>query len=335
MNRNTGIDILRIVSCFMVVCIHTCLNYQYGLESLNNTLALVGQSLFRIGLPVFFMLSGYFILNSKVDFSVESLYFRIKKIITPFIFFSMVHWFIINKEMVLSFAGMIDYIYALTVRNSISMHFWFVYSLIGLYLFSQPINYLLKNISEKGAFCGLILIAFLFLYNGDLPSVSNVLPVPYIDKWTAYFIAGGLLFRIRDKISFIQAGILSIIGYISIMILSVYNSGHHYPMPYDFSISMFAACSGVVLFFSKINAAKDYFLSKLSASTYGAYLIHICVLKIISPLYFGYIHLPGVFNYFISTLTVAAIVFIISMAISFLFTPIIDVFVSMKLKKTL
>ncbi|HHL8374238.1 TPA: acyltransferase family protein [Escherichia coli] len=54
MNRNAGMDALRIISCFMVVCIHTCLNYKYGQDSLNNLLALFGQSLFRIGLPVFF-----------------------------------------------------------------------------------------------------------------------------------------------------------------------------------------------------------------------------------------------------------------------------------------
>ncbi|HCN5125028.1 TPA: acyltransferase family protein [Escherichia coli] len=57
MNRNAGMDALRIISCFMVVCIHTCLNYKYSQDSLNNLLALFGQSLFRIGLPVFLFLA--------------------------------------------------------------------------------------------------------------------------------------------------------------------------------------------------------------------------------------------------------------------------------------
>lgn len=66
MNRNAGVDVLRIVSCFMVVCIHTCLNYSYGQDTLNNYLALFGQSLFRIGLPVFFILSGFLYLTQKL-----------------------------------------------------------------------------------------------------------------------------------------------------------------------------------------------------------------------------------------------------------------------------
>ncbi|HGX8802304.1 TPA: acyltransferase [Escherichia coli] len=322
MNRNAGMDALRIISCFMVVCIHTCLNYKYGQDSLNNLLALFGQSLFRIGLPVFFILSGYFILNSRVDFTTSSFFKRIKKIAIPFIFYSIAHWFIINKGMTVSFSGVAEYINALTVRNSISIHFWFVYSLIGIYIFAQPINYLLKDISINGSFFGLIIIAFLFLYNGDLPSIGNVLPVSSVDKWTAYFVAGGFLARIKDKISINQAIILTIIGYTSIVFISVYNSKNNHPMPYDFSISMFVACCGVVLLFSKLHIKNSKLLSNLSESTYGAYLIHICILKLLSPFYFTHIHKPGVINYFFTTFILAVFVFTVSITISLMLLPI-------------
>ncbi|HAS1133183.1 TPA: acyltransferase [Enterobacter cloacae] len=325
MNRNAGIDALRIVSCLMVVCIHTCLNYKYGHDNLNNYLALFGQSLFRIGLPVFFILSGYFILNSNVDFSAKSLFTKVKRIVIPFIFYSLIHWFVVNKGMTISFSGLKEYINSLIIRNSISIHFWFVYSLIGIYMFSQPINYLLKDISVSGSFFGLCIIAFLLLYNGDLPSVSNVLPVPSIDKWTAYFVAGGFIARIKDKVTLGQSLLLITIGYSLIVYLSVYNGEKHLPMPYDFSISMFIACCGVVILFSKLKINNNEILSKLSASTYGAYLIHICVLKLSSPVYFAYLHKPGVINYFLTTCILSIFVFMVSMMISIIILPIFNI----------
>lgn len=325
MNRNAGIDILRIVSCFMVVCIHTCLNYKYGQDSLNNTLALFGQSLFRIGLPVFFMLSGFFILNSRVDFSANSLFSKIKKVAIPFIFYSIIHWFVINNGMTISVSGVIAYFNALIVRNSISIHFWFVYSLIGIYIFAQPINYLLKDISVNGSFFGLCTLAFIILYNGDLPSVSTVLPIPGIDKWTAYFVAGGFIARIKDKVTLGQSLLLLIIGYFLIVSLSVYNGEKHLPMPYDFSIGMFAACCGVVILFSKLNVTNGEILSKFSASTYGAYLIHICVLKLLSPVYFTHFHKPGIINYFLSTCILSVFVFVVSMIISIILLPLFNI----------
>ncbi|MBT1883665.1 acyltransferase [Enterobacter mori] len=325
MNRNAGVDVLRIVSCLMVVCIHTCLNYSYGQETLNNYLALFGQSLFRMGLPVFFILSGFFILNSKVDFSAKSLFTKIKRVAIPFIVYSLIHWFIINKGVTISFSGLKEYFNALIIRNSISIHFWFVYSLIGIYIFSQPINYLLKDLSVNGCFFGLCIIAFLLLYNGDFPYVSNVLPVPGIDKWTAYFVAGGFIARIKDKVTSGQSLLLIIIGYFLIVYLSVYNGEKRLPMPYDFSISMFAACCGVVILFSKLKINNNIILIKLSASTYGAYLIHICVLKLLSPVYFAHFHKPGVINYFLTTCILSFFVFVVSMVISVIMLPIFNI----------
>lgn len=325
MNRNAGVDVLRIVSCLMVVCIHTCLNYSYGQDTLNNYLALFGQSLFRIGLPVFFILSGFFILNSKVDLSAKSLFIKIKKVAIPFVFYSLIHWFVINKGMTISFSGLKEYFNALIIRNSISIHFWFVYSLIGIYLLSQPINYLLKYLSVSGSFFGLCIIAFLLLYNGDLPSASNLLPLPSIDKWTAYFVVGGLIARIKDEVTSGQSLLLIIIGYSLIVYLSVYNGKKHLPMPYDFSISMFAACCGVVILFSKLNINNNKILSRVSASTYGAYLIHICVLKLLSPVYFAHFHKPGVINYFLTTCILSVFVFVVSIIVSLIILPIFNI----------
>lgn len=257
MNRNAGLDILRTVSCFLVVCIHSCLNYTYGQDGLNNSLALFGQSLFRIGLPVFFMLSGYFMLNDKCDFSIIRLYKRIKKIVIPFLMFGFIHWFFINQKADLSWETIIGFIKALTVRNEISVHFWFVYSIIGLYIISQPMNYLFKNIGPVHAGFAILIIGLLIMYNGDLVSLSHVLPIPGIDKWASYFIAGGLIARIKKNVSLKQCALTAIFGYLLIVLLSVLNGANKTPMPYDNSISMFITCCGVVLFFSKIPAQES------------------------------------------------------------------------------
>ncbi|MCE4257861.1 acyltransferase family protein, partial [Escherichia coli] len=54
--------------------------------------ALLLNPVFRVSLPLFFMISGYLILNSKIDSLFEFYKKRIKTIALPFLFFSFIHY---------------------------------------------------------------------------------------------------------------------------------------------------------------------------------------------------------------------------------------------------
>ncbi|WP_258317647.1 acyltransferase family protein, partial [Escherichia coli] len=57
---------------------------------------LFAQSIVRIGLPIFFMLSGYYLLNRNTSNPLSFYRKRLPAIILPFIIYSLVHYYIIN-----------------------------------------------------------------------------------------------------------------------------------------------------------------------------------------------------------------------------------------------
>ena len=69
-SRNCSIDLLRILCCFLVVCIHTAPLYQSYTQlevTEGQKYILLGlESFVRVGMPVFFVISGMFILNKEV-----------------------------------------------------------------------------------------------------------------------------------------------------------------------------------------------------------------------------------------------------------------------------
>lgn len=74
-SRLKGIDVLRIICAFLVVCIH-CNGYLY--EDYIMPLA-------RTAVPVFFIISGYFLYNDVMDVVKKRVLSSIKKISVIFI----------------------------------------------------------------------------------------------------------------------------------------------------------------------------------------------------------------------------------------------------------
>lgn len=68
--RETGLDLVRVVACFFVVAAHFYLNCGYYNEFLVGSKMFVMTScrwLFVTAVPLFFMLTGYFKINKKAD----------------------------------------------------------------------------------------------------------------------------------------------------------------------------------------------------------------------------------------------------------------------------
>lgn len=67
MKREVRYDLLRIVACFAIVLLHVSGGYWsvVDINSSDFTIMTVYNSLTRFGVPVFFMLSGLFLLNPR------------------------------------------------------------------------------------------------------------------------------------------------------------------------------------------------------------------------------------------------------------------------------
>lgn len=153
MKRDISLDLLRIICCIFVIGIHVTPDYAYTVTSHQSESVqiqtLFTQSFVRIGLPIFFMLSGYYLLNRNDSNPLSFYRRRLPAIILPFIIYSLAHYYIINWNNGTP-TSVIEYLILISKSTvSLSVHFWFVYAITGLYLIAPAIQYIIKEGANK------------------------------------------------------------------------------------------------------------------------------------------------------------------------------------------
>ncbi len=124
--RLAGPDLLRVVACFCVIVVHVSAQGFHQFSDYWTTCALADASA-RVPIAIFFMLSGYFLLNGKTPLTLgQFLRHRFARILIPFAGILVIY--LIARQWTLS--EWLDRI----VSGKVSLHLWFMYSLIGLYL---------------------------------------------------------------------------------------------------------------------------------------------------------------------------------------------------------
>lgn len=200
LERNIGLDIVRIVACFLVVLYHVPMVAGYdfhdiGSRALNSSMFYIG----RCAVPLFFILSGYLLLPIKDE---VILFFkkRMMRIILPTTF-----WFIIFNVVGKGFDN---------PNNSFwiakTPHFWYLYALIGVYIILPVLSVWYRNSSSKERLVYLILwllslllivinehfpVSFDYSHQGMLYS-TPFHSLLYISGYIGYFLVGAM---IRDN----------------------------------------------------------------------------------------------------------------------------------------
>lgn len=159
------VDVLRILACFLVVLAHCCdpfvgkLDSNYG-EFLSGTL--IG-SFVRPCVPLFAMISGLLLLPVKMD--MPKFYNkRAKRLLLPFVFWALVspilYYFYINSgvDIISPNINPDSYTLSATLKKLYLFLFnfnyditplWYVYMLIGLYLFMPIISPWLQQAPQR------------------------------------------------------------------------------------------------------------------------------------------------------------------------------------------
>lgn len=335
--RNINMDALRVICAFLVVCIHT-LPLAQSLSSFNDYTSLIWQTLSRPGLPIFFILSGYFILTkTPSDHPVSETINRCIKIIIPFMIFFGIHYFSISIATGKGWQSIPSY-FELVIYGAHRQygHLWFVYSILGIYILTPAINRLTYKLTFNDAATVIVILLAAKSYivytpafaraGVQLPSIS----IPSIDTWLIYFISGAAI-ALSPKTHKKEASIVLLLSIIATAILIT--AGQIYK-PYDSGINMYAACiSATYLAHSaslKIrNNAVTIIITSISRHSYGIYLIHIFAISIAMNCFGIYSRMNDI--WLISSTLVAIAVFVSSLGIS----AIIDRFICEKLIKTL
>lgn len=312
--RNPGIELLRIICFVFVIGIHTIPIPSVYLNSGNESGAITSaiiNAIVRPGLPVFFMISGYFLLNAKEMTLITHFVKRLSSLIIPFVIYGILHVFITKKE--IGFSEVIFFFEKIIKgTTALDIHFWFVYSICGLYLVTPLIRKAIINLNEKESLIGVFSLLFICAYNLYFKEMHKMnseirylVPIPDIGLSAIFFVIGGLVARSINRFSITHGMLLWALGVV-ITLLSFYFSGNKYNFNTypESGLGVILSSIGMVVMFSKVSITG--MLSKTScyiaSYTYGAFLIHLCLLRIIraipsknvidSPVLFFFIVVP-------------------------------------------
>ncbi len=158
----TWIDYVRVIACLLVVLAHCCDPFVAGSSDEGFMAGSLWGSFYRPSVPLFIMISGALLLPTSLRIG-EFYSRRIKRIITPLIF-----WSILSPILFYIFAETVDYInpcivaekHTLTATlnnlwlwifsfNFSTIPYWYIYMMLGVYLIIPIISSWVKDATKK------------------------------------------------------------------------------------------------------------------------------------------------------------------------------------------
>lgn len=294
-------DFIRVIACFCVIGIH-CTDFltNYTIGSPTWWAGTVIQSIVRIGLPIFTLLSGVLILNGK-DEKVSKFYFkRFIKIVIPLYIYSFIYIYAYKYDysfQAFKLTNLINILKDIT-KEYYCYHLWYVYMIIGIYLCAPYIKKMCKALSDKDCENLLILIFVISIIKYLLPSIGiniGITNLPHIDfpfiDWTLIFILGYLVTREVIVKKYKTIYFLGCVSFIFYFIAKRWLPNIQYLD--DFSVTMMLETMAVYLFFyrnkEKICSNKiiNNIIIYISEYSWEIYLIHVYVINLIRLVIIG------------------------------------------------
>ena len=294
--REYSFDILRVISMFMVVVIHVSNVYSrnYGtISNLSYLFSLIFNTICRISVPIFLMISGALLLDKKYN------KVKFKKRISKYIML-IAAWDVIYLIWEFFYLGITyNNIYILLIKP-LRAHLWFLYTILVLYL-AQP---LAKKILEKASknmkitlFIGWIFIAICSYINSFFASIISIF------IYLGYFILGKYLYNFiqntinkNNKRRFIKK--INILGTILIIICFCISIilNYYFSLKYNMFYNAFFAYRSPFIMISSIlffiivvlnlsNVKENKLIILLSNISLGVYLIHGIFLDIVKTFF--------------------------------------------------
>ena len=274
--RNSNIELLRIIAMVMIVMHHYSIHGGlFGIEeiSFNKYIGGIIYSGGKIGVNIFMLISGYFLIYSK---------FNIKKVLK--LFFQVLFY-----SICFLFAG---YIFKGECNNDVIKKsifpitygtYWFITIYIGIYFLSPFINKLSKSLKQREF--ELILLIFIVLFT-ILQTDAGVSRYLGDLEWFIFMYMFGAYIRLFDfhKIDkkYITLGTL-LMGTLIIfrVIIITYNSKEdfnifskiiQYSRMNNWLILLFSIF--IFLFFKNLNLKNNRIVNYMGKTSFAVYLFH-------------------------------------------------------------
>lgn len=284
---------LRVIAILMVIALHSISPYMsnaalYASKSWYAYLLINAVS--RCGVPLFLMISGYLLLSADSSADFKLFYKRrLPRILIPLALWNVIYYIfycIFNGS---SFK--ISELFSQILDCGTAYHFWYVYTLLGIYLLTP----FLKRIADSCSFKELVWFEILICLCTTLrPFINTVTPVyiylfdPLLNGYIGFFVLGYILgktdFTKKQLVFFACAGIAGI--FISAAGNHAASSNKEIDLVFNsgYSLCYFMTASGVFALFKSIDFKEGRafkIFKSLSAATFGIYLVHVGVMDII------------------------------------------------------
>ena len=288
------LDALRALAICLVVLCHICRSFCNTCTIGTLKWAASGMliDIAIIGVPIFLLISGSLLLNREYEIG-DFLKRRFSRILIPFIFWALLLP-IFRMFVGTANSGIGSYIHLFFD------HYWFIWMLIGIYLFLPIINAFINKYGIKGVEYFLVIWLIVIVLNTIGLYPFKKLELSYFAGYLGYLVLGYWLankeFKLSDK-KMLWVGILIFVVCLGI---NAFDTWHYSPIKHNLAVFTYLKivtvleAAGLFLIFEYFakycsnhkntiknriySFFKDTILSKLiismSVCSYGMYLTH-------------------------------------------------------------
>lgn len=278
--RKSNIEVLRIISMFLIVAHHFSVHGGFKLlqstVSINRIWVQLLQMGGKIGVDIFVIISGYFLIQSS-----KNKLSKVLKLWVQLLFYSLIIYliFVIAGDATLSIKELIKNIFPVIFTK-----WWFASTYFILYLLTPYLNKLLISFSKNDYQNFLILLTVLWCiiptFTTNLFQSNPLIWFVYLYALAGYIRLYGLFDSLKAKTCILIAIFASILTFLSAVIFDIlglkinFFSEH---ATYFFEMQKLPILIiSVLLFlgFSRIDIGSNRVINIVASATFGVYLIH-------------------------------------------------------------
>ncbi|WP_434601421.1 acyltransferase family protein [Pseudomonas sp. Z4-7] len=308
MNNETHfwIHLVKLVAIVMVVLLHVAAPYHYQLNTIgpsNWAVVNLYEAIVRPCVPLFFMASGFLLLN--LDEPATKFFFkRFSRIAIPLAFWTVIYvlWKIYyQSQRYVDFGGVLQMFFF-----PVSYHLWFMYALIGCYLFLPMMRKISigSDLSLLIFYCGVWFCAVSVLpLLQKYYSLRSQLDLSVATGYMGYFVLGYLLgkrsYNIIHAFSSVVVIVLStfMTSYFTFL-LTLENRGVLVAdFTSNFSPTVIFGSAGWFVFIKYVSGGFSLvninwfklFVISISNASFGIYLVHVIFLDLVADFFCCYV----------------------------------------------
>lgn len=251
----------------------------------------------RVAVPLFFMVSGVLLLNSKEESLTIFFKKRFLKVVIPLIAWSLIYIIFRKYELHQDINIFKQFIYSF--NGKVYYHLWFLYTILGIYLFLPILKVFIKNSSQSLQIYFLVLWAISVSLIPLINTFSGLYIksyMPMMAGYMGYLVLGYQLGKIKITKKIFYIGLFFMIISTCITIFGTYYFSEKADKFISFSynylgISILIQAISSFIFLKYIG--ENIFnlsikilrlITILSISSFGIYLIHPLYIHILSQI---------------------------------------------------